>query len=140
MKNIKKFICLLIVTVLITPSIAIAEDTYSGYFNNEEITMFADTSVKISENEKSAVEDIISDLNNLKTESDIQKYNIPLGNIQELIDSLPKAIQYEHPELFYVNLRQFSYKISRRSDNFGNNDQRPFHYGKRRNKGSSKID
>ena len=55
MKNIKKFICLLIVTVLITPSIAIAEDTYSGYFNNEEITMFADTSVKISENEKSAV-------------------------------------------------------------------------------------
>ena len=102
--------------------------------------MFADTSVKISENEKSAVEDIISDLNNLKTESDIQKYNIPLGNIQELIDSLPKAIQYEHPELFYVNLRQFSYKISRRSDNFGNNDQRPFHYGKRRNKGSSKID
>ena len=62
MKNIKKFICLLIVTVLITPSIAIAEDTYSGYFNNEEITMFADTSVKISENEKSAVEDIISDL------------------------------------------------------------------------------
>ena len=39
MKNIKKFICLLIVTVLITPSIAIAEDTYSGYFNNEEITM-----------------------------------------------------------------------------------------------------
>ena len=51
-------------TVLITPSIAIAEDTYSGYFNNEEITMFADTSVKISENEKSAVEDIISDLNN----------------------------------------------------------------------------
>ena len=54
-------------TVLITPSIAIAEDTYSGYFNNEEITMFADTSVKISENEKSAVEDIISDLNNLKT-------------------------------------------------------------------------
>ena len=129
MKNIKKFICLLIVTVLITPSIAIAEDTYSGYFNNEEITMFADTSVKISENEKSAVEDIISDLN-----------NIPLGNIQELIDSLPKAIQYEHPELFYVNLRQFSYKISRRSDNFGNNDQRPFHYGKRRNKGSSKID
>ena len=95
MKNIKKFICLLIVTVLITPSIAIAEDTYSGYFNNEEITMFADTSVKISENEKSAVEDIISDLNNLKTESDIQKYNIPLDNIQELIDSLPKAIQYE---------------------------------------------
>ena len=92
-------------TVLITPSIAIAEDTYSGYFNNDEITMFADTSVKISENEKSAVEDIISDLNNLKTESDIQKYNI-----QELIDSLPKAIQYEHPELFYVNLRQFSYK------------------------------
>lgn len=112
MKNIKKFICLLIVTVLITPSIAIAEDTYSGYFNNEEITMFADTSVKISENEKSAVEDIISDLNNLKTESDIQKYNIPLGNIQELIDSLPKAIQYEHPELFYVNLRQFSYKTA----------------------------
>ena len=110
MKNIKKFICLLIMTVLITPSIAIAEDTYSGYFNNEEITMFADTAVKISENEKSAVEDIISDLNNLKTESDIQKYNIPLGNIQELIDSLPKAIQYEHPELFYVNLRQFSYK------------------------------
>lgn len=55
MKNIKKFICLLIVTVLITPSIAIAEDTYSGYFNNDEITMFADTSVKISENEKSAV-------------------------------------------------------------------------------------
>ena len=54
MKNIKKFICLLIVTVLITPSIAIAEDTYSGYFNNEETTMFADTSVKISENEKSA--------------------------------------------------------------------------------------
>ena len=104
MKNIKKFICLLIMTVLITPSIAIAEDTYSGYFNNDEITMFADTSVKISENEKSAVEDIISDLNNLKTESD------PLGNIQELIDSLPKAIQYEHPELFYVNLRQFSYK------------------------------
>ena len=103
MKNIKKFICLLIMTVLITPSIAIAEDTYSGYFNNDEITMFADTSVKISENEKSAVEDIISDLNNLKTESDIQKYNIPLGNIQELIDSLPKAIQYEHPELFYVN-------------------------------------
>ena len=44
--------------------------------------MFADTSVKISENEKSAVEDIISDLNNLKTESDIQKYNIPLDNIQ----------------------------------------------------------
>lgn len=112
MKNIKKFICLLIVTVLITPSIAIAEDTYSGYFNNEEITMFADTSVKISENEKSAVEDIISDLNNLKTESDIQKYNIPLDNIQELIDSLPKAIQYEHPELFYVNLRQFSYKTA----------------------------
>ena len=37
MKNIKKFICLLIVTVLITPSIAIAEDTYSGYFNNDEI-------------------------------------------------------------------------------------------------------
>ena len=74
--------------------------------------MFADTSVKISENEKSAVEDIISDLNNLKTESDIQKYNIPLGNIQELIDSLPKAIQYEHPELFYVNLRQFSYKTA----------------------------
>ncbi len=112
MKNIKKFICLLIVTVLITPSIAIAEDTYSGYFNNEEITMFADTSVKISENEKSAVEDIISDLNNLKTESDIQKYNIPLGNIQELIDSLPKAIQYEHPELFYVDLqgKNFSYK------------------------------
>ena len=101
MKNIKKFICLLIMTVLITPSIAIAEDTYSGYFNNDEITMFA---------EISAVEDIISDLNNLKTESDIQKYNIPLGNIQELIDSLPKAIQYEHPELFYVNLRQFSYK------------------------------
>ena len=66
MKNIKKFICLLIMTVLITPSIAIAEDTYSGYFNNDEITMFADTSVKISENEKSAVEDIISDLNNLK--------------------------------------------------------------------------
>ena len=28
-----------------------SEDTYSGYFNNEEITMFADTSVKISENE-----------------------------------------------------------------------------------------
>ena len=113
MKNIKKFICLLIMTVLITPSIAIAEDTYSGYFNNEEITMFADTSVKISENEKSAVEDIISDLNNLKTESDIQKYNIPLDNIQELIDSLPKAIQYEHPELFYVNLRQFfSYKTA----------------------------
>ena len=99
-------------TVLITPSIAIAEDTYSGYFNNEEITMFADTSVKISENEKSAVEDIISDLNNLKTESDIQKYNIPLDNIQELIDSLPKAIQYEHPELFYVDLqgKNFSYK------------------------------
>ena len=112
MKNIKKFICLLIMTVLITPSIAIAEDTYSGYFNNEEITMFADTSVKISENEKSAVEDIISDLNNLKTESDIQKYNIPLDNIQELIDSLPKAIQYEHPELFYVDLqgKNFSYK------------------------------
>ena len=61
MKNIKKFICLLIMTVLITPSIAIAEDTYSGYFNNEEITMFADTSVKISENEKSAVEDMITD-------------------------------------------------------------------------------
>lgn len=60
------------------------------------------------------VEDIISDLNNLKTESDIQKYNIPLGNIQELIDSLPKAIQYEHPELFYVNLRQFSYKSADR--------------------------
>ena len=46
MKNIKKFICLLIMTVLITPSIAIAEDTYSGYFNNDEIIMFADTSVK----------------------------------------------------------------------------------------------
>ena len=35
-----------------------------------------------------------------------------MGNIQELIDSLPKAIQYEHPELFYVNLRQFSYKTA----------------------------
>ena len=66
-------------TVLITPSIAIAEDTYSGYFNNDEITMFADTSVKISENEKSAVEDIISDLNNLKTESDIQKIQHSFG-------------------------------------------------------------
>lgn len=79
MKNIKKFICLLIMTVLITPSIAIAEDTYSGYFNNDEITMFADTSVKISENEKSAVEDIISDLNNLKTESDISKIQHSFG-------------------------------------------------------------
>ena len=61
MKNIKKFICLLIMTVLITPSIAIAEDTYSGYFNNDAITMCADTSVKISENENSAVDAGISD-------------------------------------------------------------------------------
>lgn len=113
MKNIKKFICLLIVTVLITPSIAIAEDTYSGYFNNEEITMFADTDVPLTENEKSAIEYIIAGLNDVKAEIDIQKYNIPLDNIVNLVQNyLPFAIQYEHPELFYVNLRQFSYKTA----------------------------
>ena len=78
MKNIKKFICLLITIAVMAPSVAFADDIYEVYIQNDEISMFADTSVKISENEKSAVEDIISDLNNLKTESDIQKYNIPL--------------------------------------------------------------
>ena len=63
-----------------------------------------------------------------------------MGNIQRTsLIRLPKAIQYEHPELFYVNLRQFSYKISRRSDNFGNNDQRPFHYGKDEIKEAQKL-
>lgn len=115
MKNIKKFICLLIVTVLITPSIAIAEDTYSGYFNNEEITMFADTSVKISENEKSAVEDIISDLNNLKTESDIQKYNIPLGNIQELIVLYLKQYNMSIPNYFTLIYKENFFLINQKT-------------------------
>ena len=101
MKNIKKFICLLIVTVLITPSIAIAEDTYSGYFNNEEITMFADTDVPLTENEKSAIEYIIAGLNDVKAEIDIQKYNIPLDNIVNLAKNyLPLAYNMNIPNYF----------------------------------------
>ena len=76
MKNIKKFICLLIVTVLITPSIAIAEDTYSGYFNNEEITMFADTDTVLTDNEKEAAKDMIASLQNFETTFDISEYNV----------------------------------------------------------------
>lgn len=110
MKNIKKLICLLITVIFITPSIAIAEDTYTGYFAGEEITMFADTTVQLTESEKSAIEDIIAGLNKLNTDFDIQKHNIPLDNIQNIANALPIAIQYEHPELFYVSLSKYSYQ------------------------------
>ena len=102
MKTIKKLICLLITIAVMTPSVAFADDIYEVYIPNDEISMFADTDTVLSDNEKEAIEYIISSLQKLETTVDIQEYNIPADRTNDFFSAFLFALQYEHPEIFYL--------------------------------------
>lgn len=106
MKNIKKFICLLITIAVMAPSVAFADDIYEVYIQNDEISMFADIDTVLSDNEKEAIEYIISSLQKLETTVDIHEYNVPADRTTIFLKSLMAALQYEYPEIFYIDLNR----------------------------------
>lgn len=102
MKNIKKLICLLVMTAIIAPSAAFAEESYKVYIPNDEISMFADTDTVLTDNEKEAAKDMIASLQNFETTFDISEYNVLSGNAQNFFQSFFSLLQNEHPEIFYL--------------------------------------